>query len=360
MTEDKPVSISEEANKFVPHAYDEFNIQNSVVGLLPTLWAKEELEKIINAELKKHDLSLDIIRQGRRIAKPENSPLWQEEHLACIVGSLWQNLPIANRIDWIGEFVGRSRRQIQALLGIYYQHWKKDPYEEPYCLGDIPFDYYWDIERFFIDFYKLSPHYIYRDTPYTKEELESVRNGFKIIEPEPVKEITPEKEEPLEIVVKAKPGAAKHFSIDNGTYTRTDEECKTPLTQIQLDTLSRLQDKGTYIKYTPYPKRSCKLMPDNTTVRIDTIIGLWFKYGLSEHTIGKTRYFFLQGKELSIIPIISEPTTFSLTAKIGQYQLNMGIQAPSLEEAKDTITAYFKESFPFLNTVPLVTQTETD
>lgn len=123
-----------------------------------------KLEIIIRELCNTLGCDFDLLKIGKRICKDRNGAYWTEEHAACIIGALNCLLPIENRIQWIASFIGRTEIQVESILAIHFNELfgkgKEDGYLELFILYEQP------IAKFFLRFYKINYHYVYRDAPY--------------------------------------------------------------------------------------------------------------------------------------------------------------------------------------------------
>lgn len=143
--------------------------RNDIFVNFPWWEDKELLDFVITSCKMEH---FDFIRakeSGRRIVKDDACCFWQEEHMAIICTQLYFLLPIAARIEFLSEFMGRTEKQIRALLGIGVTFCQISD-ENDRGLLDLYLDYWWRTLEWFNRFYKAPQAniYPYRDKPYSK------------------------------------------------------------------------------------------------------------------------------------------------------------------------------------------------
>lgn len=137
------------------------------------MWNDNELTEFIISLSKKHDFNfLRAKESGRRVVKDDADLYWQEEHMAIVCTQLYFLLPIAARIDFLSEFLGRTKKHIRYLLGIGITLSQVAEFDKERQDGimELYLEYWWDVLEWFSKFYRKpqSNEYSYRDKPFKK------------------------------------------------------------------------------------------------------------------------------------------------------------------------------------------------
>lgn len=108
----------------------------------------ESLENIIADICIQYGADFKKLKQGKRVCKDNNNLFWTEEHMTCILHTLYMHLPIPNKVDWLMQFLGRTRIQVRNILAIHYREMYSEGKTENY--SELYWNYHYPISEYFL------------------------------------------------------------------------------------------------------------------------------------------------------------------------------------------------------------------